>query len=599
MSVETNEKLPEWNLSDLFAGPESDDLSGALEQAQKLSEQFADAYQGKLVEMDGSAFGQAIRAYEEISEILGKVLSYAQLLFAADVGNSETGRFYQTMQERVNDISLLTLFFQLEINRLDEDTLEGMMQNTEADHYRPWVREVRAFREHQLSDDLEKLLQEKAVSGRYAWIRLFDETQAGMRFSIDGNELGIAGVLNMLSDKDAKERKKAAMTLSEGLGKNLKMFSLIINSLAKDKAIEDNWRKYPRPISERNLSNQVEDDVVDALVGSVQDAYPDLSHRYYRLKAGWFGVEKLDFWDRNAPLPGDDSDRYSWNEARDIVLDAYGAFEPELASIASRFFEKDWIDAAVRDGKDSGAFSHSTVPSVHPYILMNYYGKSRDVMTLAHELGHGVHQMLARKQGVLMADTPLTTAETASVFGEMLIFQSLLKRETDIVRRRILLSGKVEDMLNTVVRQIAFHSFESRLHDERAGGELSAERISDIWMDIQSESLGEGIRLGDAYRSYWSYIPHFIHSPFYVYAYAFGDCLVNSLYDVFSVGHPGFQTKYLDMLSAGGTLRHKELLAPFGLDASDPDFWRRGLKVVSGFIDELEEMETELKGKTS
>jgi len=587
----TPENLPQWDLGDLYAAPDAPEIELDLARGESLSKGFAAAYQGQLVGLNGDDLGQAIADYEIITEILYKAMSYAQLLFAADVSDGERGRFYQTTQERVTDISTLTLFFRLELNRLDDDVLAKQLNNKKAAGFGPWIRDVRAFREHQLSDDLEKLLHEKSVSGRAAWVRLFDETEASLRFPLDGNDLSMSDVLNMMSDKDARQRKKAAKVLGGVLGDNIKLFSLVTNTLAKDKAIEDGWRSYPRPISERNLNNQVEDEVVDALVSSVRASYPELSHRYYRLKSKWFGVDKLDYWDRNAPLPEDDARIYDWPQARKMVLDAYGSFEPRLAQIAERFFDGRWIDAELRDGKDSGAFSHSTVPSVHPYILMNFHGKARDVMTLAHELGHGVHQVLSGPQGTLMADTPLTTAETASVFGEMLTFRSLLDGENTPAGRHILLAGKVEDMLNTVVRQIAFHTFEERVHDERAKGELSPERLGDIWMDVQRESLGDSIRFDDDYRSYWAYIPHFVHSPFYVYAYAFGDCLVNSLYDVFQGGHPGFQEKYLDMLGAGGTRRHKELLAPFGLDASDPDFWKRGLGVVAGFVEELENME--------
>jgi oligoendopeptidase F len=584
-------ELPQWDLNDLYPSPDGPEIEADFARAESLSKEFAAAYQGKLANLNGDGLGQAIAAYEVLSEILYKAMSYAQLYYAADVSDGERGRFYQTVQERVTDISTLTLFFTLEINRLEDDVLAAQVAEGKAAHYGPWIRDVRAFRAHQLSDDLEKLLHEKSVSGRAAWIRLFDETEAGLRFDLDGSQVSMSEVLNQMSDNDGAKRKEAAKALGLVLSENIKLFSLLTNTLAKDKAIEDAWRSYPRPISMRNLTNQVEDAVVDALISSVRASYPQLSHRYYRLKARWFGVDALDYWDRNAPLPGDDAKVYSWQQARTTVLDAYAAFEPKMATIASQFFDKNWIDAELREGKDSGAFSHSTVPSVHPYILMNFHGKARDVMTLAHELGHGVHQVLAGPQGTLMADTPLTTAETASVFGEMLTFRSLLDNEDDPARRRILLAGKVEDMLNTVVRQIAFHSFEERLHDERANGELSTQRLGDIWMDVQGESLGPAIRFDDDYRSFWAYIPHFIHSPFYVYAYAFGDCLVNSLYDVFKGGHPGFEDKYLTMLGAGGTLRHKELLAPFGLDAGDPEFWKRGLGVVSGFIDELEAME--------
>jgi len=585
-------QLPNWNLSHLYDNPEDARLDADLNEAASRSKAFSELYAGKLADIDGAGFAAAIAEYESILEILHKAMSYGQLLFSVSTGDAEIGRFYQTLQERVTDISADTLFFTLELNRLEDDVLDAKMSDAAAARYQPWLREVRQFRDHQLSDDMEKLLLEKSVTGHAAWVRLFEETFSDMRFDVEGVGEGLtqSQVLNLLSDKDAAKRKAAATSFGKVLGENVRLLALITNTLAKDKDIEDRWRKYPRPVSERNMSNQVEDEVVDALVSSVRDQFKNLSHRYYALKAKWFGQEVLDYWDRNAPLPDDAAAKFEWNEAKSLVLDAYGAFEPSMADVAGRFFEENWIDAQPREGKDSGAFSHPVVPSAHPYILMNFHGKARDVMTLAHELGHGVHQVLAADQGALMADTPLTTAETASVFGEMLTFRKMVDNESDPARRRILLAGKVEDMLNTVVRQIAFHEFERRIHDERKTGEISVERLGDIWIEVQQESLGPAIRFDDAYRNYWAYIPHFVHTPFYVYAYAFGDCLVNSLYDVFANGgtDEGFQKKYLDMLAAGGTKRHKELLAPFGLDASDPDFWKRGLSVISGFIDELE-----------
>jgi len=585
------ETLPDWDLSHLYAGPDAPELEADLAWAMERSKAVRAAYEGKMAGLSGAELGKAIAEYEEIGERLNKAMSYAQLLFASNVENPEHGRFYQTLAERVTVISSETLFFGLELNRIDDAVLEKQLEAPEAAHYEPWIRDVRVFRPHQLSDEAEKLLHEKSVTGRSAWNRLFDETMAGLRFPIDGEDLPISDTLNMLSDTDGKKRRKAAKALGEVLAKNLRLFTLITNTLAKDKEIEDQWRNFPRPVSSRNLSNFVEDEVVEALVSSVRDAFPSLSHRYYALKAKWFGGDKLDYWDRNAPLPGDVDRRYSWAEARETVLGAYGGFDPRMADTAKRFFDERWIDVPPRAGKDSGAFAHPVVPSAHPYILLNFHGKARDVMTLAHELGHGVHQVLAAGQGGLMSDTPLTLAETASVFGEMLTFRALLAAEGDPARRRILIAGKVEDMLNTVVRQIAFHEFERRVHDERRQGEIATERLCEIWMDVQAESLGPALRYDDDYKAYWAYIPHFIHSPFYVYAYAFGDCLVNSLYDVFQGGHPGFQAKYLDMLRAGGTLRHKELLAPFGLNAADPAFWKRGLSMISGFIDELEAME--------
>lgn len=583
--------LPSWDLADLYPGPDAPELAADLDRCEADAKAFHERYEGRIATLTGTDLGQAIAAYEAMDEVLGRVMSFAHLLYAGDMSDPNIGKFYQSMQERVNAISTELLFFTLEINRIEADELEASLAAPELAHFRPWLRDIRAFREHQLSDELEKLLHEKHVAGRAAWTRLFDETMARLRFPFDGEELTTAQVLDRLSHRDGAIRRKAAQTLGDVLGRNVGLFALVTNTLAKDKQIDDKWRRYAKPISLRNLANQVEDDVVDALVTAVRGRYSRLSHRYYMLKARWFGVERLDYWDRNAPLPEDDDAQIPWSEARDTVLDAYAGFSPRLAEVGKKFFDNAWIDAPTRPGKASGAFAHPTVPSAHPYLLLNYQGKTRDVMTLAHELGHGVHQVLAGRHGQLMCDTPLTLAETASVFGEMLTFQALLKRRTDPVGRRVMLASKVEDMLNTVVRQIAFHSFETRVHDERRSGELTPDRLGEIWMEIQIESLGPAFRFDDGYKAFWSYIPHFIHSPFYVYAYAFGDGLVNALYAVYEEAPEGFQQKYFDMLAAGGSKHHKALLAPFGLDASDPSFWGKGLGVISGMIDELEAME--------
>jgi oligoendopeptidase F len=582
--------LPEWDLSDLYPGRDSPELARDLAQLAADAASFRARYEGRLAALSGAELAEAVAAYERMQEISGRIMSYAELTRSGNVADPEIARFSQTMHERINAISTEILFFTLELNRIDDAALDAKTADPTLAHYRPWLRDVRAFRPHQLADELEKLLHEKSVAGRAAWMRLFDETIAELRFPFRGRELTEPEAMHLLSDRDGAVRKEAALSIGEVLGNQGRLFSLITNTQAKDKEIEDRWRKFPRPISSRNLSNYVEDEVVDALISAVRAAYPSLSHRYYRLKARWFGVEELPFWDRNAPLPEDDDRTVPWPEAEKTVLSAYRAFSPELAAIGENFFARRWIDAPVRPGKAPGAFAHPTVPSAHPYLLLNYQGRLRDVMTLAHELGHGVHQVLAAGQGALMADTPLTLAETASVFGEMLTFRALLGRETDANRRKIMIAGKVEDMLNTVVRQIAFVTFEQRLHDERREAELTAERICEIWMEVQRESLGPAIRFDDAYRYYWSYIPHFIHSPFYVYAYAFGDCLVNSLYAAYEDAHQGFAERYLDMLRAGGTLRHRELLAPFGLDAADPAFWSKGLGVIARFIDELEQL---------
>ena len=583
--------LPEWDLADLYPGADSPELTADLDRAEKAAKSFSDKYKGKLVSLDGKVLGAAIAEYETIDETMGRVMSYAQLVYAGNVSDPEIGRFYQSMQERVNDISAHLLFFSLELNEIEDQAMAKQLKAAKAAKYRPWLEDIRSFRPHQLEEDMERLLHDKRVAGRAAWNRLFDETMADMRFDHDGKMLTSEEVMNMLSNPDEGVRKSAAQTLGRELEKHARTFSLITNTLAKDKEIEDRWRSFARPESSRNLANQVEDEVVDALNKAVLDSYPDLSHRYYAMKAGWFGKDRLEQWDRNAPLPDADNSVIPWDQATDTVLNAYRDFSPDLADIGQKFFENAWIDAPVRPGKSSGAFAHPTVPSAHPYLLLNYQGKTRDVMTLAHELGHGCHQVLAAHQGNLMADTPLTLAETASVFGEMLTFRKMLRAQVDPAQRKVMLAGKVEDMLNTVVRQIAFFNFELRVHTARRKGELTAEDICDIWIEVQTESLGPAIRFDENYRWYWTYIPHFIHSPFYVYAYAFGDCLVNSLYAVYEQAADGFAEKYLDMLRAGGTSRHKELLAPFGLDASDPAFWQKGLNVVRGLIDELEAMQ--------
>ena len=587
-SASGNADLPSWDLTDLYPSPESKELEADFARVEADAKAFASRYEGKLAGLSGAMLAEVIAGYEKIEEILGRIMSYAQLLFSGDSTDPALGKFYQTATERVTTISSHMIFFGLELNRLDDADLDRKLANPAAARWASWLRDLRVFRPHQLDDTLEKLLHEKEVTGHSAWSRLFDETIAGMKVPLLGEDMTVSAALNKLSDTDRDVRAAAGAAVGEIFSKNIRLFSLITNTLAKDKEIIDTWRHYPTPASYRNRSNMVEDEVVAALVTAVRDSYPRISHRYYTMKAKWLGLEKLQHWDRNAPLPGDDDSRISWPQARERVISAYGAFSPELAELGGRFFNKPWIDATTRPGKSGGAFSHPTVPSAHPYILMNYHGRTRDVMTLAHELGHGVHQLLAARQGYLLSNTPLTLAETASVFGEMLTFRALLDAETDKGRRRIMLASKVEDMINTVVRQIAFYQFETRVHDARRAGELMPEQLGEIWMGVQRESLGPIFDFTPEYANFWAYIPHFVHSPFYVYAYAFGDCLVNALYDVFRSGHPGFQQKYLDMLRAGGTKRHKELLAPFGLDASDPKFWMRGLNVISGFVDELE-----------
>jgi oligoendopeptidase F len=587
--------LPEWRLQDLYEDMDSPRFAADFERAEREAKLFGEVYRGKLSELAGRpdagvTLAEAVRAYESLQDLTGRIMAYASLLYASNTSDPTTAKFHGDAQERVTALAGDVLFFELELNRIDDGKLDAAMAAPALGHYRPWLEDIRKEKPHQLADDLERLLLDKSVSAAAAWNRLFDDTMAALRFDFEGESLTLEPLLGKLQDPDAKIREAAANGLAKTLGANLRLFALITSTLAKDKETSDRWRKFEDVADSRHLANRVEPEVVEALVAAVTEAYPRLSHRYYALKARWFGKERLDHWDRNAPLPNAPRRVYKWDTARDMVLGAYRAFSPRMAEIARRFFDEGWIDAPVRPGKAPGAFSHPTTPSAHPYILVNFLGKARDVTTLAHELGHGVHQVLAGVNGALMAPTPLTLAETASVFGEMLTFRSMLAATADPVERKAMLAAKVEDMLNTVVRQIAFYKFERLVHLERRNGELTADRISQSWMSTQAESLGPAIALKPGYETYWAYIGHFIHSPFYVYAYAFGDCLVNSLYGVYEHSSEGFAERYLAMLAAGGSKSYSELLAPFGLDAKDPGFWKIGLSVIERMIDELEAM---------
>jgi oligoendopeptidase F len=586
--------LPEWDLSDLYAAPDAPEIARDRDRLEAACTAFAADYEGKLAALDAGALLDCVRRYEEIDVIAGRLMSYAGLRFEQNTLDSERAKLLADMQDRVTVFTTPLVFFSLEFNRLEDVHLAALLAEDPAlARYKPVFDRMRAMRPHQLSDELERFLHDTSTVGAAAWNRLFDETMAGLMFEVAGEAeaLNLESTLNLLSDPVRARREAAAHALAEVFARHIKLFARVMNTLAKEKEIEDRWRKMPTPQTGRHLSNQVEPEVVEALRNAVVAAYPKLSHRYYRLKAKWMGLDKLQIWDRNAPLPIDTPRIVGWDEATRTVMDAYAAFDPRLAEVAQPFLTRGWIDAGVKPGKAPGAFAHPTVTTVHPYVMLNYLGKPRDVMTLAHELGHGVHQVLAAGQGELLAATPLTLAETASVFGEMLTFRKLLDAATTPAERKTLLAGKVEDMINTVVRQIAFYDFECRLHAARAEGELTPEDINALWMAVQTESLGDAFAFMDGYETFWTYIPHFVHSPFYVYAYAFGDGLVNALYAVHAGGAPGFQEKYLEMLRAGGSKHHRELLAPFGLDASDPQFWDKGLIMIAGFIDELEAME--------
>ncbi len=587
--------MPVWDLSDLYAAPNAPEVARDLARAEREAQSLKEQCQGKLADMakDGAKLGTVIKAYEDLSDLMGKLASYAGLYYYANQADAARAKFYGDTNEALTRIGTDLIFFELELNQIDEAVLAEAVKAPGLAKYKPWLDDLRREKPYQLEEKLERLFTEKSQTSRGAFSRLFNETMTTLRFPVAGEAepLTLEPTLNLLSHPDGARRKAGAEALAKVFGENVRLFTLITNTLAKDKEISDRWRGFKDVADSRHLANRVEAPVVDALVASVRAAYPRLSHRYYAMKARWLGMERLNHWDRNAPLPDKPERVFTWKEAEHTVLSAYGQFAPEMAATAKEFFDKGWIDAPVRDGKAQGAFSASTVPSVHPYVLMNYQGKPRDVMTLAHELGHGVHQMLAREQGALLAPTPLTLAETASVFGEMLTFRALLADTKEPREKKAMIAGKVEDMLNTVVRQIAFYSFERKVHKARRKGELTSEELNQFWLEVQKESLGPAIDFKPGYEVFWTYIPHFINSPFYVYAYAFGDCLVNSLYGLYQEAHPGFVQKYFDLLKAGGSKHHSELLAPFGLDARDPEFWNKGLRVIEHMIDELEAME--------
>ena len=583
--------LPEWNLDDLYTGETAPELVRDLDWLEDESAKFAADYEGKLADLDADGFLNCVLRNEKISQIAGRIMSFGGLRYYQLTTDAGRAKFMSDMQEKITNFTTPLVFFTLEINRLDDGHLETLYaQNADLARFAPVFDRIRAMKPYQLSDELEKFLHDLGVVGD-AWERLFDETIAGLEFEVDGDLLNIEGTLNFLTDSNRDKREAAARELADVFGSNIKTFARVHNTQTKEKEILDRWRGMQSPQLARHLSNHVEPEVVEALRNAVVAAYPKLSHRYYELKRKWLGLDKMQVWDRNAPLPMEDTRTVSWPQAEAMVMDAYNAFDPRMGALAEPFFKKGWIDAGVKPGKAPGAFAHPTVTNVHPYVMLNYLGKPRDVMTLAHELGHGVHQVLAAEQGEMLSSTPLTLAETASVFGEMLTFRKMLDNAKDQAHRKVLLAGKVEDMINTVVRQIAFYDFECKLHDARRSGELTPDDINALWMSVQAESLGPAFEFMDGYETFWAYIPHFVHSPFYVYAYAFGDGLVNALYAVYADGDEGFEEKYFDMLKAGGSKHHTELLAPFGLDASDPSFWDKGLSMLSGFIDELEAME--------
>jgi len=584
-------QLPDWNLNDLYTATDAKELIRDLNWLEKECNEFAKSYEGKLHTLSDKEMLNCIVRNEKISSISGRIISYAGLLYYQKTTDADRAKFLSDMQEKITVFTTKLVFFSLEINSLEDEFLDKLFtKNDQLARYKPVFEKIRAMKPYQLNDEIEKFLHDLGIVGD-AWEKLFDETIAGLTFKIGAESLNIEATLNLLTDQNRENREKAARELARVFSENIKVFTRVHNTQAKEKEIIDRWRGMPTAQMGRHLANQVEPEVVEALRNAVVKAYPEISHRYYELKRKWLGLEIMQVWDRNAPLPMESNKLVTWDEAQKVVTGAYTNFDSRMSDLITPFFNEGWIDAGVKPGKAPGAFAHPTVTDVHPYIMLNYLGKPRDVMTLAHELGHGVHQVLASSQGQMLSSTPLTLAETASVFGEMLTFQQMLDQSCDKNERKVLLANKVEDMINTVVRQIAFYDFECKLHNARRSGELTPSDINSLWMSVQSESLGPAFEFVDGYETFWSYIPHFVHSPFYVYAYAFGDGLVNALYATYKENPKGFEDKYFNLLSAGGSKHHKELLKPFDLDASDPKFWTKGLSMISGMIDELETFE--------
>ena len=593
-AIEIDQQIPTWDLRDFYSGIDDINIKKDLEEIAKKTTIFCQEYRDHVAKLDAEKLAQAIANFENICESGAKLTSYSYLVYSSDLSKEKNIAFNQNINEEISKYESQLVFFTIELNEISEERIKQLLENSSLKKYQSFLRDVSFFKKHQLSKELEKFIVEKNITSRSAFIRLFDETVNNLQFPYQDRQLNSQEIFNLLSNKDAKIRQESAKSIAQVFEKNIKIFAFITNIMAKDKAIEDQYRNFKTPISSRNLCNFIEDEIIDVLQKTVKDNYHATAHRYYKIKAKLLNQEHLNYWDRNAPISfnkDQNKKKYSFQEAQKLVIEAYAEFHPQMAEIAQQFFDKNWIDAQVRNGKDSGAYSHPCVTSIHPYILMNFQGTSRDVMTLAHELGHGIHQFLARKQGFLQCSTPLTLAETASVFGEQLVFQKILKNETDFELKKIIIADKIEDMINTVIRQIAFLDFEKKIHDERKNGEIDIEKINLFWLEIQKESLGEAFVFEDEYRFFWCYISHFIHAPFYVYSYAFGDCLVNSLYSIYKSSKiTDFNSKYLNMLELGGVHHYKEMLKPFGLDISKAEFWQSGLNVIIDYIDQLEKI---------
>jgi len=592
----TNNNLPAWDLSDLYDDIKSPKIEKDLEKYRKSSVSFAKKYKGKLANLSAEEFLNVLKACEGLSKISSRLGGFAYLNMSTQMKNQEAMAFYQNISEKLTEYYKPMVFFSLELNQVPEATIKKWLKNKDVAFYKPFIKRVRKYKKYELSEPVEEILLEKSVTSSEAWVRLYEETSSRLVFEVDGKKYNDAEIAKLLLDKDANIRHKAGAEINKVAKENAPLFSFVYNMIIKDKAIEDNKRGFKSPVSARNLAEEVDDTMVEALAKTVKANYKNIAHRFYRLKAKWLGVEKISYWDRNAPLPFSSDVTYSWKDAVDTVLKGYYGFSDKLGMIAQEFFDNAWIDVPPRDGKRSGAFCSAPLASEHPYLFLNFAGKQNDVLTLAHELGHGCHHQLRTKNGDLNERSRMTTEEVASVFGEMLVFQNMLSNIKDDKAKLCLIASKVSDMINTAIRQIAFHFFETRAHEERKSGELSEDRLCQIWLEEMKDSLGDYVQVDDNCKYIWSNVGHFFFLPFYVYAYSFADCLVNSLYQVNTENKvENFADKYLELLSKTAIGEYEEILKPFGLNPKDSGFWQKGLDLISAYIDELETLDKKLK----
>ena len=586
---------PAWDLSDLYRSINDPQIKKDLETYRKQTAAFAKKYKGRLALLSADEFLTAVQDIEKRSEIASRLGGFAYLNMVTQMKNVEAVAFFQGIEEKLTDYCKPAVFFSIEFNKLPQAKINEWLKDKRIKAYQYWLKRLRKFKNYQLSEPEEEILLEKSITSGNAWVRLYEEHSSRLKYTVDGKEYNDAELSKLLLDKDATTRLKAGKEMNRVLHENGHLMTFIYNMVMKDKAIEDNKRGFKTPVSERNLSEDVSDESVEVLAQTVKKHYKDIAHRFYKLKAKWLGVEKINYWDRNAPLPFSNDINYSWDEAVKIVLNAYKEFSPKLYNIAKDFFEHNWIDVPPRDGKRSGAFCSGPLATEHPYLMLNFAGKQNDVLTLAHELGHGCHHQLRLKNGELNEHSRMTSEEVASVFGEMIVFQSMLKSLSDDKAKLCLIASKVGDMINTAIRQIAFHFFELRAHTERQNGELSEERLSQIWVEEMQASLGDYVVIDADSSQIWSMVGHFFFLPFYVYAYSYADCFVNSLYQVNLAGTvENFADKYLDMLSMTALEDYDKLLKPFGLNPNSAAFWEYGLSLISSYIDELERLDAKI-----